>query len=106
MTSITQGAAKFIWKTYVNFHKENGSILNKTPTEIVIENNLWLVDEWSHFGYCIVSCLENPKMIESYKKGKHQVIDSLIGKAVKSSSLTTDPIFLKELMPIVIERYF
>lgn len=104
--SITMAAAKFVYKLIVLRHKNGEDTSNISPTDLVEENELWLVDEWTHVGYCIVVCLESKKLIDTYNKGNHKVLDSLIGKTIKLANMTVDPELIKELMPGIIEAYF
>lgn len=103
---ITMPAAKFIYKLIVMRHKNGEDTSEISPTSLVEENELWLVDEWTHVGYCIVVCLENKKLIDTYNKGNHKILDSLIGKTIKLANMTVDPELIKELMPGIIEAYF
>ena len=74
--------------------------------EFVNKNDLWLVDEWTHLGLCIVICLENTKLIDSYLKGNLKVLDALMGKVIRLSNMTVDPELIKELLPLVIAVHF
>lgn len=103
---ITLAAAKFVYKTLVERHKKGEDTSNLSVEDLVNEYDLWMADEWSHVGYCIVSCLDNVKLIESYNKGNVKVMDSLIGKTIKLSNMTVDPELIKELMPLIINCYF
>lgn len=103
---ITMAAAKFVYKHLVELHKKGEDTSSISPTDIVNEYELWMVDEWSHLGYCIVTCLESSKLVETYLKGNKKVLDSLIGKTIKLANMTVDAEYIKELMPLVIEKYF
>lgn len=103
---ITMAAAKFIYKLIVIHHKNGEDTSQISPLDLVEENGLWLVDDWTHVGYCIVVCLENKKLIDTYNKGNHKVLDSLIGKTIKLANMTVDPELIKEIMPGIIEAYF
>lgn len=95
---ISMAAAKFVYKQMI------GS--DKNPLDVVNEFDLWMVDEWTHVGFCILTCLESQKLVETYKKGNLKVFDSLIGKTIKMSNMTVDPELIRELMPGIIERHF
>lgn len=77
-----------------------------SPEEIADAKDLWLADEWTHVGYCIVVCLENQKLVEAYKKGNAKVFDALLGKTIKLSNMTVDPELIRELLPLIISAYF
>lgn len=94
-------AAKFVYKQLAANPDKNQS-----PEQIVKENDLWLVDEWTHVGYCIIVCLENPKLIESFNKGNSKILDALLGKVIKLSNMTVDAELIKELLPLVIQNHF
>lgn len=102
-SGITSPAAKFIYKTMVEAFKQGKEVL---PLAIAKENDLWLVDEWTHVGYCVLTCLDNMKLVETYCKGNPKVMDALIGKAIKFANMTVEPELIKDLMPLVIERHF
>lgn len=91
-------AAKFVYKQLIGKP-------DLTPLDVVIEHDLWLVDEWTHLGLCIVVCLENPKLIQSFQKNP-KILDSLLGKVIKLSNMTVDPELIRELLPLVIEAHF
>lgn len=103
---ITMAAAKFIYKQIVERHKKGEDTSTISPTDLVEEQQLWLADEWTHVGFCILTCLENPKLIESYNKGNHKVMDALLGKTIKAANMTVDAELVKELLPGIIEAYF
>lgn len=103
---ITMAAAKFIYKLIVLRGKNGEDTSQLSILDLVEENELWLVDEWTHVGYCIVVCLENKKLIDTYNKGNHKVMDSLIGKTIKLANMTVDAELIKELMPEIINAYF
>lgn len=97
-------AAKFIYKL-ISEH-DLSSRYSLSVTHLVNENDLWIADEWTHIGCCIVTCLENIKLVETYKKGNSKIIDSLIGKTIKNSNMTVDANLVRDLMPLIINRYF
>lgn len=103
---ITMAACKFIYRLYVDHFDKTGQYLEKTVTELAEEYDLWVVDGWSHLGYAIVTCLENPKLIDSYNKGNQKVLDTLIGKTVRSANMTVDPELIKEIIPHIITKWF
>jgi Asp-tRNA(Asn)/Glu-tRNA(Gln) amidotransferase B subunit len=105
-SGITLTAAKFVYKQIVERYKSGEDTSQISPTDLVEEHGLWVADEWSHVGFCIVVCLENTKLVENYNKGSVKVLDVLIGKAVKLANMTVDPELIKELMPLIIEAYF
>jgi Asp-tRNA(Asn)/Glu-tRNA(Gln) amidotransferase B subunit len=50
--------------------------------------------------------LENKKLVDSYVKGNHKVLDAWLGKTIKIANMTADPELIKELLPIIIEAHF
>lgn len=96
--NITNAAAKFVYKQMIG----NPEL---KPLDIVIEHDLWLVDEWTHVGLCIVVCLENIKLVNSYAKNP-KILEALLGKIIKLSNMTVDPELIKELLPLIIKSYF
>lgn len=103
---ITMAAAKYVLKIMVEKHKAGEDTSSINIQDIVDEHNLWMADDWSHIGYIIVTCLESTKLVASYNKGNMKVFDSLLGKTIKNSNMTTDPEFIREMLPIVISTYF
>ncbi len=95
---ITMAAAKFVYKQLIGKPDLH-------PLDIVEQHDLWMVDEWTHLGMCIVVCLENPKLIQSLQKNP-KILDSLLGKIIKLSNMTVDPELIRELLPLVIEAHF
>src|SRR5438445_405051 len=98
-SGITLTAAKFLYKGIVERYRAGEDTSNVSLTDLVEEHSLWVADEWSHVGFCIIVCLENSKLIDSYNKGNVKVLDVLIGKTVKFANMTVDPELIKELMP-------
>lgn len=98
---ISQSAAKFIHKILVERRDPNLRVV-----DIVNEYDLWLADEWTHVGCCIVVCLENMKLVEGYKKGNKKLADALIGRVMKFANMTVDAELIKELMPLIIDSYW
>ena len=103
---ITAAAGKFIYRKYVEHYNKYGTHLTKTPDEIAEEYDLWLVDEWTHLGFCILVCLENQKLVDNYKKGNVKVFDALVGKVIKMANMTVDPELVRELLPLIISVHF
>jgi Asp-tRNA(Asn)/Glu-tRNA(Gln) amidotransferase B subunit len=103
---ITAAAAKFIYRAYAEHFKTFGTVLEKTPEEIADECDLWLADEWTHVGFCILVCLENQKLVDTYKKGNTKVFDALVGKTIKMANMTVDPELVRELLPVIIAAHF
>ena len=95
---ISASAAKYVYKQI------SGTSLS--PIDIVENNNLWIVDEWTHVGYCIMICIDNQKMIDSYKKGNTKMLDTLTGKVIQLANMTCDARLIKELMPDIIATHF
>lgn len=91
-------AAKFVYKQI--------SWTDKNPIDVVNELDLWLADEWTHLGFCILVCLENQKLVDNYKKGNVKVFDALLGKVIKMANMTVDPELVRELLPLVIAAHF
>lgn len=100
------GACKVIYKQLVDRYKNGEDTSAIDPIDLANDQDLWLIDEWSHVGYCIVTCLDNPKLIETYNKGGHKVLDTLIGKTIKLANMTVDAELIKELMPMIIAAHF
>lgn len=98
---ITISAAKTIYRKMVEANDPN---LNSE--DIANELDLWIVDEWTHAGCCIVVCLENTKLVEGVKKGNQKLIESLIGKTMKFANMTVDAELIRELMPMIIKAYW
>lgn len=94
-------ASKLVYKTLVE-RKD----LSLKVEDIVNELDLWMLDEWSHVGCCIMVCLENSKLVEGYKKGQAKLLDSLIGKTMKYANMKVDAGYIKELMPLIITTYW
>jgi len=103
---ITMAAAKYVYKHLVELHKKGEDTSNFNIINFVDENHLWMVDEWTHVGCCIVVCLDNAKLIDSLNKGQNKVLESLIGKTIKYANMTVDAELIRELLPIIIEVYF
>lgn len=103
---ITNAAAKSIYKEIVERGKAGEDTSQIDILALVELHDLWLADEWTHVGHCIVVCLENKKLIEQYNKGNKKVMDALIGKTIKAANMTVDAELVKELMPLIIESYF
>ncbi len=100
-------AAKFVYKKLTEAYKEHGEAAYALEVmDVVNTHELWMVDEWTHLGNVIVVCLENPKLVETYKKGNKKILDSLLGKTIKYSNMTVDAELIKELIPLVIEAHF
>lgn len=95
---ITMAAAKFV------YNKIKGT--DKNPLDVVNEHDLWLADEWTHVGFCCIVCLENQKLVDTYKKGNVKVFDSLVGKTIKLANMTVDPELVRELLPLIIQVHF
>lgn len=95
---ITMAAAKWVYKHI--------SGTDKNPIDVVNEFDLWLVDEWTHVGICCIVCLENQKLVDTYKKGNVKVFDSLVGKTIKMANMTVDPELVRELLPLIIQVHF
>lgn len=87
------------------FDKETQTPTTKTVAEIIEENDLWIVDDWTHVGLCILICLENKKLVNNYKAGQTKVLDTLVGKTIKFANMTVDGEYIKELMPLIIQSY-
>jgi Asp-tRNA(Asn)/Glu-tRNA(Gln) amidotransferase B subunit len=98
MKTISNSAAKFIYKRLMN-HPD------LDPEQIAEEQDLWLADEWTHVGYCILTCLDNQKLVEGFKKNP-KMLDSLIGKTMKAANMTVDAELIRELMPLIVKAYF
>lgn len=98
---ITLTAAKFVYKQLAQESDQS-----KSAIQIVEDNDLWLADEWTHVGYCIIICLENQKLVQSYNKGNTKVLDALLGKVIKLSNMTVDAELVKELLPLIIKVHF
>lgn len=103
---ITMAAAKFIYKQIVERYKKGEDTSTINPADLVEEQQLWLADEWTHVGFCIMTCLENQKLIDTYNKGNHKVMDALLGKTIKMANMTVDAELIKELLPGIIAAYF
>ncbi len=97
-------AAKAIHRICVEHYRQTGEHLS--PEQVAEEHDLWIADEWTHVGHCILTCLENPKLIENYRKGNPKILDVLVGKTLKSANMTVDPALVRELMPLIIERHW
>lgn len=96
---ISPAAAKFVYKTI------RGTF--KSPRDVVEELDLWVVDEWTHVGFCVLVCLENKKIVDSYiKKGDVKLLDTLTGKVMQIANNTVDAKLIKELLPDVIAVNF
>jgi len=99
-------ACKSIYKTYVDHYNNTQQYLATTPTELADDHDLWMADCWTHLGHTIVTCLENTKLVEAYIKGNVKVLDSLLGKTIKCANMTVDPEYIRELIPLVINKWF
>lgn len=73
MRGISQSAAKHVYKQMAARYKAG-------------EEDLWLGDMWTHLGYCITICLENPKLVQAFSKGQAKIMETLIGKTVKAAN--------------------
>ena len=61
----------------------------------------------THIGYCILVCLENTKILISYKKnGYVKLLDTLTGKVMQLANNTVGAKFTKELLPNIIAVNF
>lgn len=103
---ITNGAAKSIYKELVERGKAGEDTSTIEVLDLIEEQDLWLSDEWTHVGNCIVVCLDNKKLIDNYNKGNIKVLDALIGKTIKAANSTVDAELIKELMPLIIAVHF
>ncbi len=104
--SISLSAAKFVYRSMIERYKNGEDISNIIPIDIVNELDLWLADEWTHVGHCILVCINNAKMVEIYRKGNVKILDALMGKILKQSNMTLEPELIKELLPLTIDLYF
>jgi Asp-tRNA(Asn)/Glu-tRNA(Gln) amidotransferase B subunit len=95
---ITMAAAKFV------YNKIKGT--NQDPLDVVNEFDLWMVDEWTHVGICCLVCIDNQKLVDTFKKGNVKVFDSLVGKSIKMANMTVDPELIRELLPLIIQVHF
>jgi Asp-tRNA(Asn)/Glu-tRNA(Gln) amidotransferase B subunit len=98
INGITMAAAKFV------YNKIKGT--DKDPLDVVNEFDLWMVDEWTHVGICCLVCIDNQKLVDTYKKGNVKVFDSLVGKSIKMANMTVDPELIRELLPLIIQVHF
>ncbi len=103
---ITMTAAKFIYRLIVEKNKQGEDTSNIQIIDLIEEHGLWLADEWTHLGCCIVVCLENQKLVENYKKGNQKVFEALVGKTIKYANMTVEPELIRELLPLVIDVHF
>ena len=103
---ITMAAGKFVYRQLVERWKKGEDVSDASIAQLVDEQDLWLVDEWTHLGCCIVICLENAKLVENYKKGNQKVFEALVGKTIKYANMTVDAELIRELLPLVIEAHF
>ncbi len=103
---ITMAAAKFVYKQIVERHKNGEDTSLISPTDLVDEYELWMSDEWTHVGFCIIVCLDSAKLIDTYKKGNQKVFESLVGKTIKAANMTVDAELIRELLPGIINAYF
>lgn len=104
--SITMAAAKSIYKELVTRFKAGEDTSMLEPKDLAEEHDLWLCDEWTHVGHCIIVCLNNKKLIDTYNKGNKKILDTLIGKTIKEANMTVDAELVKELMPLIIDAHF
>lgn len=102
MPGISTAAAKVIYKKMVEANKK-GVELN--PADLAEADDLWLSDEWTHVGMCVLVCLDNKKLANNYKLGQTKVLDTLVGKTIKFANMTVDGELIKELMPNIIYSY-
>jgi Asp-tRNA(Asn)/Glu-tRNA(Gln) amidotransferase B subunit len=102
MSGISPAAAKLIYKQMVEGN-ERGEELQ--PTQLAEAQGLWIADEWTHVGMCILVCLDNKKLANNYKSGQLKVLDTLVGKTIKFANMTVDGELIKELMPLIINAY-
>lgn len=103
---ITMAAGKFVYKQLVDRYKQGEDTSNISPLSLVEEQDLWLADEWTHVGFCILTCLDNTKLIDSYNKGNIKVMDALLGKTIKMANMTVDAELVRELLPLIIQAHF
>lgn len=103
---ITPSAAKFIMKFYLDEFNKTGIVSAISPIQLVEQYDLYIADGWTILGYCIVTCLNNSKLLDQYLGGKIKMLDTLVGMTVKLSNMTADAATIKDLLPVVIERYF
>lgn len=106
MKGITYTAGKLLYRTIVERYKAGEDTSQLDPADLAEEMGLWLADEWTHLGHCLVTCIENPKLVKAFQAGQTKVLQTLIGKAMKSANMTVDAEVLQEMLPWVIERYF
>jgi Asp-tRNA(Asn)/Glu-tRNA(Gln) amidotransferase B subunit len=99
---ISLAAAKIIYKKMVEANKHGQEL---DPAEIAEADGLWISDEWTHVGMCIVICLDNKKLVQAYRSGQTKVLDTLVGKTIKFANMTVDGELIKELMPLIIAAY-
>lgn len=103
---ISQAAGKLVYRKLADlFDRTTNTPTTKTVLEVVEENDLWIADDWTHVGLCIVICLENKKLVNNYKAGQTKVLDTLVGKTIKFANMTVDGEYIKELMPLIIQAY-
>lgn len=102
MPGISAAAAKVIYKKMVEADKKGVEL---SPADIAEAEGLWIADEWTHVGMCIVVCLDNKKLVNNYKLGQTKVLDTLVGKTIKFANMTVDGELIKELMPHIIYSY-
>lgn len=103
---ITMAAAKYILEQLTKDQSLGINTDNLIASDLITQHDLWIVDGWSHVGYVIVTCLENPKLVDSINKGNLKVIDTIMGKTIRSANMTVDPNVIRELVPLVIKRWF
>ena len=104
--TITMAAAKSIYKELAARNAAGEDTSEIELITLVEERGLWLSDEWTHVGHCILVCLDNKKLIDNYNKGNKKVLDTLLGKTIKAANMTVDPELVRELLPLIIERHF
>jgi Asp-tRNA(Asn)/Glu-tRNA(Gln) amidotransferase B subunit len=102
---ITMPACKYIYKKLVDYYEKNNQICPTDVEDFAEAEGLWAVDEWGHVGACIVTCLDNKKLVNQYKLGQVKVLDTLVGKTIKQAFMTVDGELIKELMPLIINHY-
>jgi Asp-tRNA(Asn)/Glu-tRNA(Gln) amidotransferase B subunit len=102
MSGISSAAAKLIYKQMVEGN-ERGEELH--PAQLAEAQGLWIADEWTHVGMCVLTCLDNKKLANNYKSGQLKVLDTLVGKTIKFANMTVDGELIKELMPLIINAY-
>jgi Asp-tRNA(Asn)/Glu-tRNA(Gln) amidotransferase B subunit len=98
---ISMSAAKFVYRQLVEAQDPHLEVV-----DLVEKFDLWLADEWTHVGSCIVVCLQNDKLVESFQKGNVKILEALIGKTIKLANKAVDAQLIRELMPLIISFYW